>query len=54
MVVLPADQAVAFTREDESQTIRFQVRAPLDVKPQALASPRPAAGGQQFKRGYGD
>ena len=49
----PADQPVKFTRQDESQTVRFQIRpanntAPGEFHVRALVS----AGGQTFTRGF--
>ncbi len=51
--VTPVDQKVDFSRQDESQTVRFQVRA----APNAPSGEHPirasvAAAGQTFARGY--
>ena len=49
----PAQQTVAFTREDESQTVRFQVRPPAAVKAGEFSIGAIAtSGGQDFTRGY--
>jgi LmbE family N-acetylglucosaminyl deacetylase len=51
--VAPAQQPVTFARGDESQTVRFQVKPPLNTPSgeyhvRAVAT----AGGRQFDRGY--
>jgi LmbE family N-acetylglucosaminyl deacetylase len=49
----PAEQKLAFAREDESQTIRFQVRAPRAAEPgEYTVSARTTAGSATFNRGY--
>ena len=49
----PAEQKVAFTREDESQTVRFQLRAPRDAAPGEYAvSARASVGAATYNRGY--
>jgi hypothetical protein len=51
--VAPVDQKVEFSREDESQTVRFQVRAasnaPIGEYPIRASA---TAAGQTFARGY--
>jgi LmbE family N-acetylglucosaminyl deacetylase len=52
----PSSVAVAFTREDESLTVRFAVRVPANVKPGAYRIggivTSAATGSERFDRGY--
>jgi len=51
--VAPVDQKVEFSREDESQTVRFQVRAASNVASgEYPIRASAAAAGQTFARGY--
>ena len=45
---------MAFTREDESQTVRFQVRPPAAAKPGefSIGGGRDRREASEFKRGY--
>jgi hypothetical protein len=52
-VSTPAQQSVAFTREDESRTLRFQIRPPADLKAgEIVVRGTATTGGQEFARGY--
>jgi LmbE family N-acetylglucosaminyl deacetylase len=49
----PVQQVIAFTREDESQTVRFQIRPPAGFKAGEFAvGAIVTAGGQEFARGF--
>ena len=49
----PAEQKVALTREDESQTVRFQLRAPKDAAPGEYAvTAHASVGAATYNRGY--
>jgi LmbE family N-acetylglucosaminyl deacetylase len=49
----PAEQLVKFTRQDESQTVRFQVRPAPDTPPGEFhVRARVTAGAQTFDRGF--
>jgi len=49
----PAQQAVAFTRENESRTVRFEVRPPRGAKPGAYELGATASlNGRAFTRGF--
>ncbi len=49
----PDQQTVTFTRENESQTVRFEVRPPREVKAGEFSIGAVAAsGGQEFSRGF--
>ena len=49
----PPEQSIAFSREDESRTVRFQVRPPATVRSAAYDIGAVAtAAGQDFRRGY--
>jgi hypothetical protein len=51
--VVPAEQRVAFAREDQAQTIRFQVRPPATTAPgEYRVSAQAAVGSQTFSRGF--
>jgi LmbE family N-acetylglucosaminyl deacetylase len=50
---IPAQQEMSFTREDESRTVRFQVRPPTGLKAGEFdISATAMAGGNAFSRGY--
>ena len=52
-VSTPPQQTVAFTREDESQTVRFQVRPPAGAKAGEFTIGAVATrAGQEFSRGF--
>ncbi len=49
----PPEQALTFTREDESQTVRFQVKPPANATPgEFQVKAIVAAAGEEFVRGY--
>jgi hypothetical protein len=49
----PPEQSITFSREDESRTVRFQVRPPATTKSGAYAVGAVATtAGQDFRRGY--
>jgi hypothetical protein len=49
----PAEQKLAFAREDEAQTVRFQVRAPRTSDPgEYRVSARASVGSATFNRGF--
>jgi hypothetical protein len=50
---VPAEQKIAFTREDEAQTVRFQLQPPQGGEPgESVVSARVTSGGQTFGRGF--
>jgi hypothetical protein len=50
---IPAQQEISFTREDESRTVRFQVRPPTGLKAGEFdVSATAMSGGNAFSRGY--
>jgi LmbE family N-acetylglucosaminyl deacetylase len=51
--VVPPQQAIAFTREDEARTVRFEIRAPAAAPPgEHRVGARATAGDQTFTRGF--
>src|SRR6202043_2925545 len=51
--LLPANQTVKFARQDESQTVRFEIRPAVDTAPGAYhVRAVVSSSGRTFERGY--